>query len=225
MLTLTIGEPEKTATQALAVARHLKVARGLFHAGPEKSLVKNDACEKHRFSQACVWVGWGAGGSTRSLPSVKITRLLHQRKTGRPTISPGCRVCVPHLIGQSGSQTRKEISIRDIQKGSHHREVVFTGEIEVLIPEFGLQLVVQAIVLHLQQQIPRLTHSHGSPRRVILCLDQIVDRTGSIGNPRTLADHSKQGSKLIFGRISGLNFIRDPTQKTHRLLNPEARDL
>ena len=71
-------------------------------------------------------MGW-VGGSTRSLPSVKIPRLLHQRKTGRPTISPGCRVCVPHLIGQSGSQTRKEMSIRDIQRGSHYREVVFTG--------------------------------------------------------------------------------------------------
>ena len=119
---------------------------------------------------------------------------------------PGLRT----LLGQSGSQTRKEISIRDIQRGSHYREVVFTGEIEVLIPEFGLQLVVQAIVLHLQQQIPRLTFAWVAPPR------DSVSRSdsrspGSIRNPHTLADHSKQGSKLIFGRISGLNFIRDPT--------------
>ena len=60
--------------------------------------------------------------------------------------------------------------------GSHHGEVIARGEVEVLGLQLQREVVIDAVVADLEQEVARLAAAERAVHPAVVALDQVVDR-------------------------------------------------
>ena len=95
----------------------------------------------------------------------------------------------------------------------HHREVTLRDTIEILVTHLHWQIVVNAEVANLLQEISRVTSPHGTSLRDVVFFDQDIDDIGPVFAVKHVGVNLEELVKLVDFGVFDFDLVRNASQE------------